>query len=166
MNPITAYFAPYKLLIEVAAIGALVIGISLAIHSFLEHERDIGRNEVRAEYAAQLKIAKEDAERREALLRAQVDEATKNANDREQTIRSLATSAGISSNSLRDTLTSIRNGVPSASIEALGKSTATLATVLADCQGKYRSMAEIADRHASDTKTLEDSWPTYQKKTQ
>jgi hypothetical protein len=152
--------SPYKLLIEIAVIGSLAAGAVYGVHQFLEHERDIGRQEVRAEYATKLAEAKEAARKREAELTTQRDEAVSHANERDQTIRTVAAGGAAASLGLRDILSGIRNGVPSATVEALRQSTATLATVLADCQTRYRGLAEIADRHASDSKTMSDAWPT------
>lgn len=154
MNPLA-----YLRVAELLAGLAIVAGICWGAHEFLEHERDIGRNEVRAEYAQKLTEAKDAARQRETELLAQRDDAINKGNEREQTIHSLAASAGASSNGLRDALAHIGVGVPSATIEALRNSTTTLATVLSDCQGRYRSLAEIADRHASDSRTLTEAWP-------
>jgi hypothetical protein len=150
----------YKLLFEIILIGALAAGAAVGIHQFLEHERDIGRQEVRTEYAAKLAEAKEAARKREAELTTQRDEAVSHANERDQTIRTVAAGGAAASVGLRDTLAGIRNGVPIATVETLRQSTATLATVLGDCQARYRELAEKADRHASDSKTLSDAWPT------
>lgn len=151
--------SPYKLIIEVAIIGSMIVGAGIGVHSFLEHERDIGRNEVRAEYAAKLAEAKEAARLREADLTKQRDDALAKGNERETTLRTVAAGGAAASISLRDTLSGISNGVPLATIETLRHATSTLATVLTDCQGRYRELAEKADRHASDTKTLSDAWP-------
>lgn len=158
MNPLSL-LAPYKLLIEIIVIGAIFAAISLAIHNFLNHEREIGRNEIRGEYAQKLAEAQAQAHQKELALTAQLNEAVKNGQEREQTLRAAATAAGNASLSLRDTLNSIRNGVPSATLDALRANTTTLAAVLTDCQGKYRDVAESADRHANDTKTLMEAWP-------
>jgi len=154
MNPLA-----YLRVAEMLGALALLAGICWGVHEFLEHERDIGRNEVRAEYAQKLAEAKDAAKIREDELRAQRDDAVNKGNDREQIIRNLAASGSASSVSLRDALAHIGVGVPSASIEALRQSTTTLATVLTDCQGRYRAVAEAADRHANDAKTLSDAWP-------
>lgn len=159
MNPITAVIARYKLLFEIVLIGALALVTMWGVHMFLEHERDIGRAEVQALWNKQIATDQAAARVKTAELAAQADEARKNGADREQTIRTLATATGSASNSLRDTLAAIRGGVPSASQEALAKSTTALAAVLTDCQGRYRELAEKADRHASDAKTLDEAWP-------
>lgn len=157
MNPLA-----YLRVAEFLAGLALICGICCGVHEFLEHERDIGRNEVRAEYAQKLAEAKDAARQRETELIAQRDDAITRGNEREQTIRSLAASSATASVGLRDTLAHISVGVPGATIEALRNSTTTLATVLSDCQGRYRALAEVADRHANDSKTLSDAWPQNQ----
>lgn len=158
MNPLS-FLAPYKLLFEILLIGALAGGVMYGVHQLLEHERDIGRNEVRAEYAVKLAEVKDAAHRRETELITQRDEAVKNANDREQTIRTVAAGGAAASIGLRDTIASIRDSVSSATNEALGKSVVSLSTVLTDCQGRYRALAERADRHANDARTLDEAWP-------
>lgn len=157
---ILALFTRYKLLLEIALIGALAAGVIYEVHQFLEHERDIGRAEVQARWDAQTTKDKEAARLETARLAKQSEDAEKNGATREQTIRTLAAAAGSANLSLRDTLAAIRSGVPSATVDSLGKSVAALSTVLADCSGRYQGMAEIADRHASDVKTLSEAWPT------
>lgn len=147
---------PYKII----AGALLMAALSFGVHHFLEHERDIGRAEVRALWDAQIAKDKEAARIETDRLATQSAEAAKNGANREQTIRTLAAAAGNANIGLRDTLANVRSNVPGATIEALGKSVATLSTVFADCAGKYQEMAVIADRHASDTRTLEEAWPT------
>jgi hypothetical protein len=149
----------YKLPLELLAAFALLAGLLYGFHEFCERERDIGRNEARAEYAQKLVEAKAAADKREKELQGQVADAVDKGYEREQTLRTVAAGSSAASAGLRDALGTIRNGVPSATVDALRDSTSTLTTVLADCTGRYRALAEIADRHASDTKTLTDSWP-------
>lgn len=154
-----ALLARYKLLFEIALIGALALGAVIGVHLFLEHERGIGRQEVQAKWDAQVALDKDAAREKEAAFTARLNEAIQSGVVRDQTIRTLAAASGSANLGLRDTLAAIRSGVPSASAEALGQSTATLTTLLADCSGKYRDVAEKADRHANDAKTLGDAWP-------
>lgn len=158
MNPL-AFLSPYKLIIEIVLIGSMFAGFAFGVHEFLQHEQDIGYKKAVAIYETKLAEAKEAAKKREDELRAQRDDAVTKENQREQTLRTVAAGGSAASIGLRDTLAAIRNGVPSATIDALRNSTTTLATVLTDCQGRYRELAEKADRHASDTKTLNDAWP-------
>lgn len=154
-----ALLARYKLLFEIALIGALALGAAVGVHLFLEHERDIGRAEVQAKWDHQQELDKEAARAKEAEFATRLNEAIQNGVIRDQTIRTLAAAAGNANVGMRDTLATIRSGVPSASAEALGQSVATLSSVLAKCTGRYIDVAERADRHASDAKTLDEAWP-------
>ncbi len=154
-----SFFSPYKLLIEVTLIGSLIAGIRFGIHQFLSYELDIGYQKAVAEYTKRGNAALKAAADKATAPAQQLAEANNHAQAREQTIKTLSVAAGAASVSLRDAIGSISRGASTASVDALRKSTATLATVFNDCQGKYRAMAEIADRHASDTKTLTEAWP-------
>jgi hypothetical protein len=135
-------------------------GLSFGVHEFLEHERDIGRAEIQARWDKQnvddaaLKL------QRETELKNQVAAAVTEGKNREEIIRTLAAGSSNASNSLRNTLATISGSVPSATVEALRFSTTTLASVLSECQGRYRDLAEKADRHTSDVKTMMQAWPT------
>jgi hypothetical protein len=159
VSALTDFFAPYRLGIEIAVIGALVAGLSFGVHEFLEHERDIGRKEVQGAWDKQKAIDAAASAKREAQLTEQVAQAAAQGANRENLIRTLAAGSSSASVSLRDTLGAISGGVPSATVDALRVSTTTLAAVLGECQGRYRDLAEKADRHASDVKTLSDAWP-------
>jgi hypothetical protein len=117
------------------------------------HRADIANRD------ALLAAAKDLARMREQDWNTQLNQAIENANSRDQIIRSMAASSISASVGLRDTLAAISRGVPDASVEALRHSTTTLAAVLQNCQSEYRELAEKADRHASDTMTLEQAWP-------
>jgi hypothetical protein len=152
--------SPYKLAAEIAIFGALGLGAIYGIHAGLEHERDIGRNEVRAEYAQKLQEAKDAAHQRETELTAQRDKAIENASNRDETIRALAARAGVSSNGLRDTITAIGNSMSNATADALRQTASTYGQLLAACDSEQRSMGEEADRANSEKRTLIEAWPT------
>lgn len=154
MNPIA-----YLRVAELLAGLALIAGICWGVHEFLEHERDIGRNEIRVEYAQKLQEAKDAAKLREDELRGQVADAVNKGNDREQTIRTLATANGNASIGLRDTTAGIRNSLSSLSTDALRSVTAAYGNVLTECQSRRGEVAEIAERLNSEKQTLIDSWP-------
>lgn len=152
--------APYCAL---TAAGAALLGILLAGGAGwtangwrldAAHRADIATRD------AQLAAAKDLARLREHDWTTQRNQAIENANSRDQIIRTLAAGSASASLSLRDTLAAISRGVPDASVEALRYSTTTLAAVLQNCQSEYRELAEKADRHSSDTLTLNQAWPT------
>ena len=152
-------FAPYKLLAELAVIGALALYGAYEIHVFLLHERELGAQAIQAAWDKQKAADEKAAQEKEALWTTQIQEANGHANQRDETIRVLADATGNANLRLRDALAAIRASVPSATPETLGKTVTTLSAVLQECTGRYRELAEKADRHASDVKTLEEAWP-------
>ena len=140
--------------------GALAIAaLIFAWNRFLDYEQDIGYQKAVAEYTVKLLEAKEIADRREQELTTQVQEAQANGLKREETIRTLAAAVGKSSDSLRNTANAIRLGLPHATVEAARTAADAFATVFTDCQRRYADVAEKADGHASDVRTLEEAWP-------
>lgn len=155
ISMLTKQLAPYKLILQLAAVAALAYGV----HLFIEHQRDIGRNEVRAEWAQKLQEAKDAAHKREKELIVQRDKAIENANRRDQTILSLAAAARGSGNGLRDTIAAITGAVPNSSADALRATVRAYGDVLGECEGRHREVAEEAERLNSEKKTLIEAWP-------
>ena len=153
------FLSPYKTIIELVAFLALASGICFGVHRFLEHEQNIGYQKAVAEYTAKALVAEQAARAKETLLTQQLNEAQNAAIQREKVIRDTSAAAAAASVSLHDTLTAVRGGVPSQSSDALSRSVVALTGVLDNCQREYRTVAEVADRHASDVKTLTDAWP-------
>lgn len=151
--------APYKLFYEIAVFGALAVAALYGIHLGLEHERDIGRNEVRAEYAKQLADAKDAARHREQQLQTQVNEANRHAQERDQTIQALAARAGVSTSSLRDTIAAIGNSMSGATADALRNTARAYGEVLAECAARRGELAVTAEKLNSDKRTLIEAWP-------
>ena len=147
------------LVIKPLLIAAAIAAAVFAWNHFLDYEQDIGYQKAVAEYNVKLLAAKEAADQREQELSAQVQEAQANGLKREETIKALAAAVGKSSDSLRNTANAIRLGLPHATVEAARTAADAFATVFTDCQRRYADVAEKADGHASDVRTLEEAWP-------
>lgn len=147
------------MLIKAVAALALVAGLIFAWNWHIKHEQGIGYDRAVAEYNVKLLAAKEAADKREQELSAQVQEAQANGLKREETIRTLAAAVGKSSDSLRNTANAIRLGLPHATVEAARTAADAFAAVFTDCQRRYADVAEKADGHANDVRTLEEAWP-------
>lgn len=96
---------------------------------------------------------------KERAMNKKVEDARNEAIQREARIRSAAAGARNAADSLRDELADLRRRIPSLTGEALRERADTLAELFGACTAEYREMAEAADRHASDAKTLSDAWP-------
>ena len=154
-----SFFSPYKLLIEAIAIGALILGIAFGIHKFLAYEQDIGYQRGVAEATAKELLRTKALVEKIAAQDKIISEANNHGQEREQAIKTLSSAVGVASLGLRDAAEAIRRGASTATIDALRQSTTALATVFTDCQKRYGDLATVADRHASDVKTLQEAWP-------
>ena len=146
-------------LIKPLLIAAVIAAAVVAWNHFLDYEQNIGYQKAVAEYNVKLLAAKEAADKREQELTTQVQEAQANGLKREETIKALAAAVGKSSDSLRNTANAIRLGLPNATVEAARTAADAFATVFTDCQRRYADVAEKADGHANDVRTLEEAWP-------
>ncbi len=144
--------------IKALLIAAVAVALGFAWNGFIKHEQNIGYQKAVAEYTVKLLEAKEAADQREQELSAQVQEAQANGLKREETIRTLAAAVGKSSDSLRNTANAIRLGLPLATVEAARTAADAFAAVFTECQGRYGALAERADGHANDVRTLEEAW--------
>ena len=145
--------------IKALLIAAVVVALGFAWNGFIKHEQNVGYQKAVAEYNVKLIEAKKRADKRERELTAQVKEAQDNGLKREETIRTLAAAVGKSSDSLLNTANAIRLGLPHATVEAARTAADAFATVFTDCQRRYADVAEKADGHANDVRTLEEAWP-------
>jgi hypothetical protein len=156
---LAARLAPYKLLFEILIIGAMALGAVIAAHDFLEHERDIGRQEVQARWDHQVAIDKAAAAAQTAAWQSQLQAATTDGAKREETIRSLAASSAAAAGGLRDAVAKINGAVPNYTADALRTLTSTYGQLLEECAGRHREVAEEAERLNSEKRILIEAWP-------
>lgn len=145
----------YKALAVLALLAAIVFGVN----SFLEHERDIGRNEVRAEWALQKLADKAAAEKIEKEWRTKYDTAVNQGSKNVQALRTAVAVAGSANVGLLDTIAELNKQLAVGSTDTARQHAAAYQAVFADCVGKYRGMAEAAQGHANDARTLSEAWP-------
>ena len=88
-----------------------------------------------------------------------VQEAVNAAQTRAQTARRDADRARSELDRLRDTTRATRGGVPGESAAACAQRADAAGDVLGQCAAAYSELAAIADRHASDARTLIEAWP-------
>lgn len=149
----------YKLLIEIVVIGALALGAMAGIHRFLEHEREIGRQEVQVRWDQQKAADKLAADKQEKDWREKYDAAINQGAKNAQALRTDAAAARAASDRLRDTNYSLQQLLAGATAETARKYAAAYQAVFADCVGRYQAMGEAAQGHANDAATLSAAWP-------
>lgn len=153
MNPLA--ILGFKALAVLAAIGALLWGI----HTLDMSRQQIGYDRRVAEDNADLVKAQADALDQERTLNRKLETARNEATKRDQAIARTAAAAGLAVVGLRDELDAYRRSLPGDPASPSDPRAATLAELFGDCADRYRSMAEKADRHASDARTLSEGWP-------
>lgn len=155
MNPLAPYLWLIKLLAILAALGAAAWGV----HALDQSRQQIGYDRRVAEDNVALIKATDDARERERLLNNKLETAQHDAITRDQDIRRHAAAAATAGDRLRIALDTLRRGVPGHPPGASPDPTGTLAELFGDCTDRYRGLAETADRHASDARTLSEAWP-------
>ena len=92
-------------------------------------------------------------------LQRKKDAALKAAEVRAAALRAAADSAAIESDGLRAQLAEARVQLSRSTCSSIVKYADTLSAVLDQCQARHRELASKADGHASDARTLFESWP-------
>lgn len=150
---------PSRWLIEGLIGIACAVGITIAGHSFLEHERDLGRHEVQARWDEQKKLDQAAALKQERDWRTKYDDAIHQGAEHAQASRLAAAAANAAADSLRNTSDRFSRLLPSATADAARQYAAAYQAVFTDCVGRYKALGERADGHALDAATLSAAWP-------
>ena len=116
-------------------------------------------NQIRAAQAEAVNTATREARAHESARFKGVQDAQAAAQTRAQVARRDADRARSELDRMRDTLSATRGGVPGESTAACTQRADAAADVLAQCGAAYQDLAAIADRHASDARTLIEAWP-------
>ena len=116
-------------------------------------------NQIKAAQAEAVNTATREARAQESARFKGVQDAQAAAQTRVQVARRDADRARSELDRMRDTLSATRGSVPGESTAACTQRADAAADVLAQCGAAYQDLAAIADRHASDARTLVEAWP-------
>ena len=137
--------------------GAILAGVlAWQVQAWRYDARIEGLKSQHAEATAK---AQSDARATEKALSDKLQEAQNNATKRETKLRADAAAARRTADGLRGTLYEFRASLPNAAPAIVIARADTAAELLGTCADEYRSVAEAADRIASDRQTLIDAWP-------
>lgn len=115
--------------------------------------------EIKAAQAQAATLASEETARNFRAITTKYEGALNAATKRETKLRADAAAALRTIDGLRGTLYEFRASLPNASTATLIARADTAAELLGACVNEYRSVAESADRHADDARTLVEAWP-------
>ena len=114
---------------------------------------------IQAKHARESAKAEAATRAQEASFNQRLQDAQNAATKRETKLRAYAAAARRTADGLRGTLYEFRASLPNASTATVIARADTAAELLGACADEYRSVAEAADRIASDRQTLIDAWP-------
>ena len=115
--------------------------------------------DIKAAQAQAAALASEETARNFRAITTKYEGALNDARKREADLRRNVAAARTESDGLRDAIYAFRAKLPNASAATVAVAADTAAELLGACVNEYRSVAEAADRHASDSVTLIESWP-------
>ena len=141
--------------IAALAVFAGKLGIDLAG----ERSAVIRANDHVAAMEVLMQKAATQAAEETAALQTKVTEAQNDARKREITLRADADGARGELDGLRIEIDAARDQLATASRDAAAQRAVAVGAVLQDCSRRYSGLAEKADRHVNDIRTLTDSWP-------
>lgn len=142
-------------LIMIAALAAAFgAGHFVTAKHYREKIAVMERDQAQAELSNALAAGVQEAEWTKT-----VEDARNDATIREQAIRRDAAGARSELDGLRDELAAIRQSLPDLADDAVRQRADTVARLFGECAREYQELAERADRHASDVKTLSEAWP-------
>lgn len=114
---------------------------------------------IKTQHATQSAKAQADTRSAELAFNQKLQDAQNEATKRETKLRADAAAARRTADGLRGTLYEFRASLPNAAPATVIARADTAAELLGACADEYRSVAEAADRIASDRQTLIDAWP-------
>lgn len=152
-------FARYRLPAEILAVLVLLCSLLFGVHLVFEHQREIGRTEVRAEWDRANLAGEKAAADKERLWQGQINLATKGGNDREEAIKTMAGAASGAAVGLRNATAEINRAMSSYSADALRALTSAYGDIYTKCDTERTGFATEAERLNSEKRTLIESWP-------
>lgn len=114
---------------------------------------------LQAKHQAEVQAATDRALAAERLTNQRLTEARNAAAKREQDLRRDGDALRGAFDRLRDQTAAARRDLPTATADAARATAATATDLLESCAREYQALARAADGHASDTLTLQQSWP-------
>lgn len=155
MNPLSFVPLPYRLVLA----GLLVIAlIGFGWVKGADHVQSRW-DKAKTEQLQAALAADQAARDKERSMQQKLNEAQNAAIEREKALRADYAAVHAAARGVRDTVTALRGQLAAASPEACHATADAALAVFGECADRYRAVAEAADGHASDVRTLSEAWP-------
>lgn len=140
-----------------AIAGAIIAGVFTWKVQAWRYDHQI--TALQAKHQAEVQAATDRALAAERLTNQRLTEARNAAAKREQDLRRSGDALRDAADRLREQAAAARRDLPTATADAARSTAATATAILESCVREYQALARAADGHASDTLTLQQSWP-------
>lgn len=159
MNPLSLIQTPYRILAGAVAIlltcmAIFAVGWSHGADSVQARWDKAKSVQMQAAIAAE-----QEARAKEQSMNQKLQEAENAATEREKKLRADYAAAHAAARGMRDTVAAVRGELPAATADSCRSTADAALAVLGECSDRYREVAEAADGHASDVRTLTEAWP-------
>lgn len=151
--------APYRLLIQAAAVALAVAAAVAWWHSHNAAQQKIGYDKANSEWLA--KVAKADeAEKEKAIARAKEKEkAQDEAAKRQIELESIAAGLRADRDRVRNENANLHARINTLAVDAARRVAEAGITVFGECSDRYSAVAIAADECLSERQTLIAAWP-------
>ena len=143
-------------------VAAFIAGLALAAASTWHIQAwryDAQIAEIKTAHAQAAALASEETAQNFRAITTKYEGALNDARKREADLRRNVDAARTESDGLRDVIYAFRAKLPNAAAATVAVAADTAAELLGACVNEYRSVAEAADGHAADLRTLVEAWP-------
>lgn len=154
-----SFLSPYKLLIQIGLVVALVFGAIYAYNAFVDKHQDIGYQRAVSEYQKKLIEANARADKIESVWKSKSEEAQHAFAQRETRLQNSVTAAAVANDGLHNTIGDLRKRLSTNTSEANRATADALAVVFGECAERYPAVAEAADGRTIEALRLSESWP-------
>jgi chromosome segregation ATPase len=154
-----SFLAPYKWMIEIAAILTVIGGIFYGVFAVLKYEQNIGYKKAVSEYTVKQLAAEQAARSKELEWSTQLQKARDDANSRNQKINELSRNLDSATSRLRDTIAALRDKLATDSEATLRDRADVALRVFGECTERYTAVARDAEQHSSGKQEIKDAWP-------
>lgn len=159
MNPLNLIPAPYRILAGAIAVVLTCLAIFAMGWSHGADGVQARWDKAKALQMQAALAAEHEARAKERSMNQKLQEAENAASEREKKLRADYAAAHAAARGLRDTVADLSGKLAAATPETCRATANAALAVLGDCSDQYRAVAEAADGHASDVRTLTEAWP-------
>lgn len=140
-----------------AAVAAAASGVYVSARASKAHEAEL--QNISSAHDLEMANINAAATTQQLANNKRYQEAQDAAKTREITLRNDAASSRAAADSMRITTARLRSKNAELSRDAIALRAATGYKLLEQCTDRYQSLAERADRHVNDVRTLTEAWP-------